>query len=124
MLLILLSGCKKVENELIGTWDIMTFDTRPEGSMRITFDRNMTAIRVLENESGTIIDSCTYEVNQSPFKKRIIFRDSKMLPGCDDLNGVYRVDKLKSDVIITTRIGYEDGNTGGSYYRLEMKRKN
>ena len=69
MLHILLSGCKKVENELIGTWDIMTFDTRPEGTMRITFDRNMTAIRVLENESGTIIDSCTYEVNQSPFKK-------------------------------------------------------
>lgn len=122
-LLVAMPSCKKLADELKGTWDIMTFDTKPEGTMQIHFDGNSTAIRILNTESGMQIDSCTYEVIQNPFKKRLIFRDSDMLPGFDDLNGVYRIDKMKSDVIVSTRIGYENGENGGSYYRLELKRK-
>ena len=112
-LLVAMPSCKKLADELKGTWDIMTFDTKPEGTMQIHFDGNSTAIRILNTESGI----------QNPFKKRLIFRDSDMLPGFDDLNGVYRIDKMKSDVIVSTRIGYENGENGGSYYRLELKRK-
>jgi len=120
----LTSSCKKVSDELVGTWDIMTFDTKPEGTMQITFDGNSHATRILNSESGMIIDSCTYEVIQKPTKKRLIIRDSKMLPGTDALNGVYRIDKIKNDVIVTTRIEFEDSDKGGAYYRLELKRKN
>ena len=99
---------------------------RPEGSIQITFDGNSTAIRILNPDSGSMkVDSCTYEVIQKGAKKRIIFRDSKMLPGCDALNGIYRVDKVKNDVIMATRIEFEDDPTrGGAFYRMELKRKN
>ena len=126
MVLVLMPSCKKVANEITGTWDVMTFDTRPEGTMQITFDGNSTAIRILNPDSGSmIVDSCTYEITKKNLKERIIFRDSKMLPGCDDLNGIYRVDKVKNDVIIATRIEFEDDPTrGGAFYRMELKRKN
>lgn len=123
VILVAMPSCKKLADELKGTWNVMTFDTKPEGTMQITFDGNSTAIRIYNSESGISIDSCSYEVIQNPFKKRLIFRNSSMLPGYDDLNGVYRIDKMKNDVIITTRIGYEDGEDGGCYYRLELKRK-
>lgn len=124
--LVLMPSCKKVADEIVGTWDVMTFDTRPEGSIQITFDGNSTAIRILNPDSGSMkVDSCTYEVIQKGAKKRIIFRDSKMLPGCDALNGIYRVDKVKNDVIIATRIEFEDDpSRGGAFYRMELKRKN
>ena len=123
--LVLMPSCKKVADELVGTWDVMTFDTKPDGTMQITFDGNSNATRILNGDSGMIVDSCTYEVIQKGAKKRIIFRDSKMLPGCDALNGIYRVDKVKNDVIFATRIEFEDDPTrGGTFYRMELKRKN
>lgn len=122
-ILVAMPSCKKLADELKGTWNVMTFDTKPEGTMQITFDGNSTAVRILDTESGMQIDSCTYEVIQTPFKKRLIFRDSDMLPGYDHLNGIYRIDKMKGDVIVTTRTSYEDGEDGGCYYRLEMIRK-
>ena len=122
---VLMPSCKKVADEIKGTWDVMTFDTKPEGTMQITFDGNSTAIRILDTGSGMQVDSCTYEITKKNLKQRIIFRDSKMLPGCDDLNGVYRVDKVKNDIIIATRIEFEDQpEKGGAFYRMELKRKN
>ncbi|MBO4614571.1 MAG: hypothetical protein J5709_05600 [Bacteroidales bacterium] len=122
-ILVAMPSCKKLADELKGTWNVMTFDTKPEGTMQITFDGNSTAVRILDTETGMKIDSCTYEVIQTPFKKRLIFRDSDMLPGYDHLNGIYRIDKMKGNVIVTTRTSYEDGEDGGCYYRLEMIRK-
>ena len=35
------------------------------------------------------------------------------------------VDKVKNDVIIATRIEFEDDpSRGGAFYRMELKRKN
>lgn len=122
---ILMSSCKKVADELVGTWNIMTFDTQEEGKMQITFDGDKTAVRIYNSESGMLVDSCSYEVIQKGAKKRIIFRDSHMLPGYDALNGIYRVDKVKNDIIKATRIEFEEDPTkGGAFYSLEMKRKN
>ena len=123
--MILMPSCKKVADEIVGTWNVMTFDTAPEGTMQLTFDGNSTAIRILNTSSGMNVDSCSYEVIQKGAKKRIIFRDSKLLPGCDKLDGIYRVDKVKNDVIMATRIEFEDDPTrGGAFYRMELKRKN
>ena len=123
--MILMPSCKKVADELIGTWNIMTFNTSPEGTLQITFDGNSNAIRILNTSSGMKVDSCKYEVIQKGAKRRIIFRDSHMLPGCDKLDGIYRVDKVKNDVIMATRIEFEDDPTrGGAFYRMELKRKN
>lgn len=124
VILLAMPSCRKLADELKGTWNVMTFDTKPEGTMQISFDGNSTAVRILNTESGMVIDSCTYEVIQTPFKKRLIFRDSDMLPGYDNLNGIYRIDKLKSDIIVTTRTTFEDNQReGGEYYRLELRRK-
>ena len=103
----------------------MTFDTKPEGTMQITFDDNSNAIRILNSESGMNVDSCTYEITKKSLKEHIIFRDSEMLPGVDKLDGIYRVDKVKNDVIIATRVEFEDDPTrGGAFLRMELKRKN
>jgi len=124
IILAVMPSCKKVADEIEGTWNVMTFDTKPEGTMQITFDGNSTAIRVLSTDTGIAVDSCTYEVVQTPFKRRLIFRDSDMLPGYDHLNGIYRIDKLKGNVIVTTRTQYEENDKeGGEYYRLELHRK-
>ena len=123
--IILMPSCKKVADELVGTWDVMTFNTTPEGTLQLSFDGNSTAVRILNSSSGMKVDSCKYEVIQKGAKKRIIFRESKMLPGLDKLDGIYRVDKVKNDIIIATRIEFEDDPTrGGAFYRLELKRKN
>ena len=127
--MILMPSCKKVADELVGTWNVMTFDTQEEGKMQITFDGNATAIRIYDSGSRISVDSCTYEVIQKGAKKRIIYRNSKDLPGGgtigSKLDGVYRVDKVKNDVIKATRIEFEDDPTrGGAFYRMELKRKN
>ena len=122
--LVLMPSCKKVANEIVGTWDIMTFDNN-EGTLQITFDNNSNAVRILNPDGDMQIDSCKYEITKKALKERIIFRGSKMLPGCTALDGIYRVDKVKNDVIIATRIEFEeDPDKGGAYYRMELKRKN
>ena len=73
----LMPSCKKVANEITGTWDVMTFDTRPEGTMQITFDGNSTAIRILNPDSGSmIVDSCTYEITKKNLKERMLYLNS------------------------------------------------
>lgn len=125
LILVLMPSCKKVSNEIVGTWDVMTFDTKPEGTMQITFYDNSTAIRILENSSGMEVDSCTYEITKKNLKERIVFRNSHMLHGYGVLDGIYRVDKVKSDVIIATRVEFEDDPArGGAFLRMELKRKN
>ena len=47
---VLMPSCKKVADEIKGTWDVMTFDTKPEGTMQITFDGNSTAINQLTQD--------------------------------------------------------------------------
>ncbi len=118
-----MTGCKKLDDEIIGTWNIMTFDTKPEGTMSITFDGS-NATRIINSEKGMLIDSCTYEVIKQSGKQRLVIRDSKEFYGYTHLNGIYRVDKIKEDIIITTRIKLEDDKEDGAYYRLELKRKN
>lgn len=122
--IILMPSCKKVADELVGTWDVMTFNTAPEGTIQLSFDGNSTAVRIINTSSEMLVDSCTYEVIQKGAKKRIIFRGSKMFKGIDKLDGIYRVDKVKNDIIIATRIEFEDNPRSGAYYRLELKRKN
>ena len=122
--LMIMPSCKKVADEVVGTWDIMTFDTKPEGTMQITFDGDSTAIRIMNSERGMLVDSCSYEIIKKNCKQKLVFRNSKMLPGYDKLDGIYRIDKIKNDIIIATRIEYEDTIKGGEYYRLELKKKN
>ncbi len=122
--LVFMSSCKKAADELVGTWDVMTFDTAPVGTLQITFDGNSTAVRILNTESGMQVDSCYYEITKKSLKEHIIFRDSKMLTGLDKLDGIYRIDKIKNDVIVATRTEFEDSDRSGAYYRLELKRKN
>lgn len=124
VVLVALSSCKKLGEEIVGTWNVMTFDTKPEGTLQLTFDGNSTAIRVLNNENGMFVDSCNYEVQKKLGKQNLIVTNSKMLPGYDVFSGTYRLDKIKNDVIVLTRTTYDDGNESGAYYRLELKRKN
>lgn len=118
-----MTGCKKVNEDIIGTWNVMTFDTKPEGTVTLTFD-GTNATRIINSENGMQVDSCTYEVIKQSCKQRLVIRDSKMFTGYTDINGIYRIDKLKNDVLIATRIKFENSDQAGAYYRLELKKKN
>ncbi|MCF0207569.1 MAG: hypothetical protein HUK15_09090 [Bacteroidales bacterium] len=119
---VMMSSCKKVATEIVGKWNVITYDTRPEGTVQITFDNNCNAIRVFDSDKGLYVDSCKYEVIQKPTQKRIIISGSHLIPdGRDDLNGTYRVETMKNNIFVAVRIE-KNGEKGGAFYRLEMNK--
>jgi cobalamin biosynthesis Co2+ chelatase CbiK len=118
-----LASCTNMEEEIIGTWNAQTFDSQPQGTITWTFKDNGEIIRVLTNNDGITFDTCNYVIDKSLFKKQLTITGSQMIPGQDHLNGVYRIDQLKEDVLVMTRIRMPDDETAGAYLRCEMIRK-
>lgn len=107
------SSCKDISNELLGTWNVQTFDNQSQGTITATFDADNNFTRVMKLSNGTIkVDSCSYMVN----KKKILLRSKNG----SALDGMYRVDKLKGNILWMTRYEFEGGETAGAYLRLEM----
>jgi len=118
-----LAGCSNVEDEIVGTWNFQTFDTQPQGTYTWTFKDNGDLIRVYTSDSEIIFDSCTYIIDKSVFKKQVTISGSKSISGQTELNGVYRIDKFKDDILIMTRERLSDDDPSGAYLRCEMIRK-
>lgn len=118
-----LSSCSKIEDEIYGTWNFQTFDTSPQGTITWTFKDNGQLIRVLTTGEGVSMDTCSFVIDKSLFKKQITITGSKPITGQTDLNGVYRVDKFKDDILILTRERLADDVAAGAYLRCEMIRK-
>lgn len=123
VVLVLAAGCKNVSEEIVGTWTFQTFDDQPQGTMTWTYDADGTLIRLLSNDNGIQFDSCKYSIDKTMLKTRITITGSDPLTGYTDLNGTYRIDKMKGDILIMTRISTSDDETAGSYYRCEMIRR-
>ncbi len=117
------SACTNVEEEIIGTWNFQTFNTSPQGTVTWTFKDNGELIRMIVVDSEIHFDSCNYIIDKSIFKKQITISGSEMLPGQDDVNGLFRIDKFKDDILIMTRERLDDDETAGAYLRCEMIRK-
>jgi hypothetical protein len=117
------SACTNVEDEIIGTWNFQTFNTSPQGTVTWTFKDNGELIRMIVVDSEIHFDSCNYIIDKSIFKKQITISGSEMLPGQDDVNGLFRIDKFKDDILIMTRERLDDDETAGAYLRCEMIRK-
>jgi len=120
----LFAGCKNVEDDIVGTWNFQTFDSQPQGSITWTFKDNGSLIRVGVQEEGINLDSCNYVVDKSMFKTQITISNSVAITGGADVNGLFRIDKFKDDILIMTRIRLADDSAEGSYLRCEMMRKN
>lgn len=120
---LLFTSCKDVPQEVVGTWTYQTFDDSPQGTMNWTFKDDGSLVRVLTNGTGISFDSCTYAVDKSFLKTQINISGSKSLSGYTDINGAYRIDKLKDDILIMTRIRMSDDESNGAYLRCEMIRK-
>ncbi len=118
-----IASCTNVQDEIVGVWNFQTFNTQPQGTITWTFRDNGELIRIMETDSGLVFDSCTYIIDKSLFKKQITISGSQMLTGQDDLNGVYRIDKFKSDIMVLTRERLADDEVAGAYLRCEMIRK-
>ncbi len=118
------AGCKNVSDDIVGTWNFQTFDNQPQGSITWTFKDDGTLIRVGVQEEGIKFDSCKYAVDKSMLKTQITISNSEAMTGYTDVNGLYRIDKFKDDILIMTRIRLSDDSTDGSYLRCEMMRKN
>lgn len=116
-------SCTNVQEEIVGTWTYQTFDDSPQGTMTWSFQEDGTLIRVLQTDTGILFDSCTYTVDKSLLKTRISVSGSEMLPSFDAINGVFRIDKFKADILSLTRITLADDESAGAYLRCEMIRK-
>lgn len=117
------SSCKNVKDDIVGTWNFQTFDSRPQGYLTWSFKENGDLIRVLSSEGTLKIDSCKYTIDQSIFRTRINVEKSKSITGFTDINGVYRIDNFKNDILVMTRIKLQSGSSDGAFYRCEMIRK-
>jgi hypothetical protein len=119
----LMTGCKNYEEEIIGTWNFQTFDNNPQGTVTWTFKDNGDLIRISTLGGDIVFDTCDYIIDKSLFKKQVTITNSKMIPGQDDLNGVYTIEKFKEDIIVMTRVRLADDETAGAYLRCELMRK-
>jgi len=118
------AGCKNVSEDVVGTWNFQTFDNKPQGTISWTFKDDGTLIRIATNDDGIKFDSCNYAVDKSLLKTQITINNSRDLPGYAEINGLYRIDKFKDDILVMTRIRLGDDSEGGAYLRCEMNRKN
>lgn len=119
----LLNSCKNYEEDIIGTWNFQTFDNAAQGTVTWSFKDDGLLIRVSTANSGIQFDSCNYTIENSFFKKQLTITGSTSLTGLPDLNGEYRIEKFKEDILIMTRTHLANGETAGAYYRCELKRK-
>jgi len=117
------SSCTKVSEEVIGTWTFQTFDTQPQGTCTWVYHEDGTLVRVATTDNGIQFDSCTYVVDKSLLNTKINISGSKELTGFTSVNGIYRVDKLKDDILIMTRERLSDDEVNGAYLKCEMIRK-
>lgn len=122
ILLITISSCTKVEEELVGNWTYHAFGNQSGNIHTWKFLDNGELIRILETENDIFYDSCNYIVEQSLTKKRVVVSNSKQLPGLANISGEYRVDKFKDNIFIMTRTHHANGETNGAYLRCEFTR--
>ena len=120
---LIFKSCKNYEEDIVGTWNFQTFDNTPQGTTTWTFQDNGTLIRVSTASGDLKFDSCNYSIDKNLFKKHLIITNSKDLPGLTRLNGKYRIEVFKDDILKMTRFELEDGEKGGAYLRCELMRK-
>jgi hypothetical protein len=121
--IILITGCTNVEDEIVGIWEYQTFDTQPSGTILCTFDANGNLVRMATYGDSIYIDSCEYVIDNSIFKKKMTITGSSIFVGLPPLDGLFRIDKLKDDILIMTRFRLPNDETAGAYLRCEMIRK-
>ncbi len=126
-------SCTNVEEEVVGTWTFQTFDTQEQGACTWVFEEDGTLLRILTYEAissfpgGISFDTANYFVDKSFFKTQIVISGSDPLwtpsAGMGDVNGTFRIDKLKEDILTLTRINPVSDTSSGGYLRCEMIRK-
>ena len=119
----LMTSCKNYEEDILGIWNFQTFNNSPQGTVIWTFKDDGNLIRVLTLDSDLQFDTCNYVIDKGLFKKQMTITNSKQLSGITDLNGTYKIEKFKEDVIILTRTRLANDETGGAYLRCELMRK-
>ncbi|MDD3741348.1 MAG: hypothetical protein PHH30_08910 [Bacteroidales bacterium] len=122
-IIILTTSCSNVSDEIVGTWDYQTFDTRPAGTILCTFDANGNMVRMATVGDSIVYDSCEYVIDNSIFKKKMTITGSTEVGGLTDLNGLFRIEKFKDDILIMTRFRLPNDETAGAYLRCEMIRR-
>jgi len=101
----------------------MTFDNQPAGTLLYTFYADGLLVRMTTQGSDICFDSCNYVIDNSILKKKITITNSVSIPGQTDINGIFRIDKLKDDILVMTRIRLPNDEKVGAYLRCEMMRK-
>ncbi len=123
-IIIMLSGCKKFHEEIIGTWEFHGYGQKKDNIFIWTFSEKGELIRMNESGSWVVYDTCSYEISRALLETRILIYDTKKLTGDPYglVDGYYRVDRFKNNILAITRIETIDGRTEGAFLRLEFTR--
>lgn len=132
MIFVFLSGCtKNKKNDILGTWQQMSFTIENENSPKIlwTFNTDNTVIgEVYRNDRLVSTSKANYSVNYTKLKYRLdITRSdtSRFDVNLIDYRGVYAIGELKRDKMAFVRVEGNNDNgewtTGGDcYIQLEF----
>lgn len=126
--LVFLSGCAKVEQDVIGEWKSELMKDNPTAEVTWEFKTDGTLVRTLVEDGETITDNCFYSVEKKLTKTLIKIEGSSSIRGfSSDMNGFWQVEYFKDDIMKLRRIDKvldTKDREDGSYLYREFTRVN
>jgi len=100
-----LSGCAKVEEDIIGEWKSELMLANPTKTMTWEFKTDGTLVRTLVEDGETITDNCFYSVEKKLTKTLIKIEGSSSIRDfSSDMNGFWQVEYFKDDIMKLRRV--------------------
>ena len=123
-LLFFFTGCKKIDKNIVGSWDYQTMGNTSIKNAMWIFKNDGVLIRNYWSPQGNLYsDTCVYTVKTNLFKKELTIKYGKILSiGVPDVSGVYKIENFDNDKMILTRSKLDNGSKSAAYLRCEMKK--
>ncbi|HOY38894.1 MAG: hypothetical protein KBB11_00235 [Bacteroidales bacterium] len=127
--LVFLSGCAKVEQDVIGEWKSELMKDNPTAEVTWEFKTDGTLVRTyIDNPSNTTeVDECFYSVEKKLTKTLIKIDGSINVSEYENLNGIWQVEYFNDNMMKLRRIDKvldTKDREDGSYLYREFTRVN
>ncbi|MGM0649375.1 MAG: hypothetical protein ACQES1_02580 [Bacteroidota bacterium] len=120
-------GCKKVDENIEGTWLLESLEAEPKEKCIWDFKSNNELIITYNSlgdtaETYMYIDTAYYTIQKELTHTAIKIIESEEFYLHPPVNGFFRVDKITDDILVLTRYKMQDESTDAAYLRREFTR--
>jgi len=115
LLSVIFSCQKNKEEKITGKWQFVYLTNAGNTIQTWSFNSDNSLIRSIITDS-TISDTAKWDIQAKAFSRSDLIITSLNY----DINGVYEVLTLNKKFLIIERIAFVDGNTDGTFSRLEF----